>query len=122
MNRAAAGVLAFFMMLSLAFQGIFIPECRDCHVGKLAHEIPEDDDSDCDHCEHLHGSPLGCGHRPVADSQVRAARDRAPQAVLAHISVPSGLPGNPERPSLTPARAFSGAPDTHVVSCGVLRI
>lgn len=121
MNTRVAGVLAFLMLVSLACQGILIPECRDCHVGKLAQEPPANDDPDCDHCEHLHGNPLGCSHRQPADSAVRPGTERAPQAPDAVIAPGTFAHGDTARPSPAPARAFPGASDPHAVSCGVLR-
>lgn len=121
MNRATAAVLVFLIMLSLACRGVIVPECRDCHVGKLAPATSPGEDSDCDHCEHIHGNPLGCSHHPVSDSELRSGAERAPQvqdtgiAVLPYVREFAGFS------PLTSPRASSGACDAQAWSCGVLR-
>lgn len=121
MKSSTAGVLAFLMLVSLACQGIIIPECRDCHVGKLAQEAPAGDDGDCDHCEHLHGNPQGCSHRPRTDSAVRASAERTPLAPDCELAAQPWVSEDALRLPRIPARAFAGASDPHAVSCGVLR-
>lgn len=121
MNSKGAGVLALLLLVSLACQGILIPECRDCHVGKLTQEAPAGDDGDCDHCEHLHGNPQGCSHRPVGDSAVRSAIERATPAPDAAISAIESISTDSFLASPAPVAAASCGREAHAATCGVLR-
>ncbi|MCC6741114.1 MAG: hypothetical protein IT452_18890 [Planctomycetia bacterium] len=121
MTTRAAGFLAFLMLAILVCQGIVIPECRDCHVGKLSQTAVPEKDSDCDHCEHLHGNPFGCSHRQAADSEVRRVAVPSATATVASVlpalsGIPHAGPGLPPPAPVRPATCVAA-----LLTCGVLR-
>lgn len=120
MSRAA-GVLAFVMLATLACRGIIIPECRDCHPGKLSQSSVPESDADCDHCEHLHGNPFGCSHRQAADAEARRVAGSVPPVGIAAVvpsvaAVPYPAPDPAPPASVRPGPRAAASP-----TCGTLR-